>query len=350
MFTVNSLLRDCDVSYVAGGVEYGPFQVLGAVTAEPGAMEIQLSPLQLASGPLTSAVISADLEEFYRGAIWNQIQASPDLPADGSDGSLITADDVNTSSDNAEAMMAAAIAAFAGVTTFFYPNLPNYNDSVGAEGEVLMAMTGGRASNVDELRILIDHGVIPQSEAFATVSIAKLMALLGLQGFGKDLGDVLEDQAGDLLEKLGEQVDSGDDRAAGKTAAKILDKMASKSFGKALVKRVGAKKAGKIAAKVGSKFVPLIEWAGAALTATKALIEQIFWPSRSGAPPSPLAPSRASVRGVSRFTPILAGVNRGNERQTLRRRTPSRIGARYFFSGPPSDHRALTRYDCVRGH
>jgi hypothetical protein len=260
-FTATAFVTEFAVTYRIGSTEYGPFKTIGSLTAASGSVAIDLEPITSSSaGPLVGIDLALGFQAHNVGASYFEIKANLLLPADGSEGSLVTPADADLAFSTMSALMASAIAAAQIDVTYYDAFMPAYPEFEALESQILAEFTDGMASNVTELHALIQANVMSFEDGWLAMIASKILAAAGIRDGWKAFKEVLANNCGDLLKEIGEHVDAKEYGKALDKIMAVLDKMFSKKFGKELAEKVGSKIAGEILEKIGAKCIPFIGW------------------------------------------------------------------------------------------
>jgi len=248
--------------------------VPGVVTVHNNSLAVELDPLPPHSeSPYSLEVFSFALDFIDQDRSRFAAASDGHLPI-GLSYAQIQFVDVDTALTCAELLMSAALGSNSCSLPYFDPTLPDYASLITTENAVLFEISAGLFGSRTEMLSVMAAGGINPTIFEDNIIVSKLAAALGIsrcyQGFSEAVKEVL----GHDMQRLGQHIDNGQWRKAGRRLCNILDKLTSKRFAKALADKIGKKAAGKVLAQIGSKFVPVVGWTYLAGSAVWAIGEQ----------------------------------------------------------------------------
>jgi hypothetical protein len=266
------------VSYSSGGVDYGPFEVGGTIGMTTDGVSVSCNPIPLANaGPLGGKRLSLQLKQRHLGvssfAGYGPFDGLGVLPLNPSS---VTPEQVDALFAEMEQAMRLTLSSVTTDRAFFDTSMPDYEEFVTLEGDILFAYSGGLARTAQEMQMLVDQGVMRQDESWTMIILAKLFSAWGIREGWEALRDLLLEICGGDFKELGRHIDARDWSKAKRVLERILKKVMTKDFFEKLARRIGKQLAGKILAKIGAKCIPLVGWAMFIAALLYAIIEQFF--------------------------------------------------------------------------
>jgi hypothetical protein len=263
------------LSFTAGGVDFGPYDVPGTLSVVLGDVAASLGPIPaLDNNPLAGHHVTLSLHERLVDTDYFAEIDGLGLPNTLAAGLGLSDRHVEAQFKAVAQRLAARMAAWSGDSSFYAPEVPSYAAFLAAERVLLKELTDGLASDKLELHSMIHIGQIQPFDGLWRLALSKFCALLGIEAIGNGIEEAFLEECGDELKQLGKQIDGGKYKKAAKTIGKIMDKVVSTKFAKKLAEKIGKEAAGKILRKIGAKCIPGIGWGLLIANATWTLTEQ----------------------------------------------------------------------------
>ena len=273
--TATSFYTGFTVSYRIGATEHGPLDVTGVLTSNPTSVSLDLSPIPtLGAGALGGVDLALQFTAHRVGAGYFDVRSNLWLPADGSEGSLVTAEDADLAFSTMSAAMANALATAQVDVTYYDAFMPAYPEFQALESQILRKYSDGRASDMNDVQQLIQTNAISQRDGWLWMIASKLLSAVGVSDGWDAFKEVLKDNCGSKLEEIGKHIDAKDYTKAYDKICEVLDFLCSDRFRSQFMQKAGNKMAGEILEKIGSKCIPFIGWLYFAACLLWAFVEQ----------------------------------------------------------------------------